>query len=167
MSQLPDLVESLLDDDGTCRDLTFECPTWSGVHALLAALEATCGDASGLDEQGESLDGQLAESAVAAARSGRHVNLAFGNCSGPVRNLQAFVCAEKNGTPFLEITFSPADVARSKTLRSDFVAWAAKLQSLLEARRFYARYENVSWRLGDTQPGAGVFWVGEEAPPHA
>jgi hypothetical protein len=167
MSHLPDLVESLLDDDGSCRDLNFESPTWPGVEALLAAFEVTCGAASGCDQQGESLDGPLAEAAVAAARGGRHVSLDFGDCSGPIKNLQAFVCAEKNGAPFVEITFFPTDVVRSETLRSDFIAWAAKLQSLLEARRIYARYENVSWRLGDTQPGAGVFWVGEEAVPHA
>ena len=80
MTEFFDIVTSLLDRDGSCRDLNFETPTWKGTESL----------------------------------------------------------------------------------RSDFIEWAQQQQSLLEARRYYARYEDASWHFGDIGAQSGVFLVSDE-----
>lgn len=35
MNEIHDIATSLLDDDGSCRDLNFEGVTWNGVGALM------------------------------------------------------------------------------------------------------------------------------------
>ena len=61
----------------------------------------------------------------------------------------------------LELTFFPGDVARTPSLRRDFIEWANQMQRCLRARRYHARYENASWELGDTGPDSGVFLVSD------
>ena len=82
--------------------------------------------------------------------------------AGPITNLQAFVCSAEDGSPFVELTFFPEDVRQTPSLRSEFIAWADNLKSRLRARRYYARYENASWRFGDIGANSGVFLVSDD-----
>jgi hypothetical protein len=86
---------------------------------------------------------------------------------GPLQNLQVFICSEEDGSPFVELTFFPDDVESGPFLRRDFIAWARQMQTHLGARRYYARYENASWRLGDTGPQSGVFLVSDDITQNA
>lgn len=52
MRELHDIVASLLDRDGSCRDLNFETPTWTGVRDLIGSLESPFGEVSGTDQEG-------------------------------------------------------------------------------------------------------------------
>jgi hypothetical protein len=78
-----------------------------------------------------------------------------------VKNLQVFVGSEEDGSPFVELTFSPEDVEPTTVLREEFIAWAQQMREQLGARRYYARYGDASWQFGDTGPQSGVFLVGE------
>ena len=157
MIEYYDIVESLLDNDGSCRDLNFELPTWAGVKKLLALLETDYKEISGTDQEGKALPQPFRESVLIAAKNSGYAHLLFSKGVGLIRNLQVFICMEKNGTPFVEISFFPDDVCSTSTLRDDFITWTQEMQSRLEARRHYARYENASWQFGDVSSQSGVF----------
>lgn len=162
MRELHDIVTSLLDRDGSCRDLNFEAPTWAGVEQLLALLEASFGEVSGTDQEGKGLEPPFRQSAFAVAHKRGHAHLLLKGGAGLIKNLQVFVCSEEGGSPFVELTFFPGDVEPTASLRTDFISWAAQMQSLLEARRYYARYENALWQFGDIGAQSGVFLVSDD-----
>ena len=76
-----------------------------------------------------------------------------------VRDLQIFLFREADGTPFVELTFFPEDVAKTGDVRTTFLQWLEALRDMLGAHRCYARYENASWTFGDVAQGSGVFLV--------
>jgi hypothetical protein len=160
--ELSDIVTSLLDRDGSCRDLNFEGPTWAGVRDLLVSLESAFGEISGTDQEGNVLPDPLGDSVMAVEENRGQVRLIFNAGVGLIRNLQVFICSEEDGSPFVELTFFPDDVEPSPFLRRNFIAWAQQMQMHLRARRYYARYENASWRFGDTGAQSGVFLVSDD-----
>lgn len=102
-----------------------------------------------------------------AARESGSVHVVFGEGSGLIKRLQVFVVREAGGSPFVELTFFPDDVERAENLRANFLNWANDLRACLKARRYYARYENASWRFGDIGAGSGVFLVSDLVAPDA
>jgi hypothetical protein len=163
MIELHDIVTSLLEwDDGSCRDLNFEAPTWAGVDALLASLEGASEEVGGTDQNGECLLPPFRLSALAVTQKHMSAHLFFKIGTGLIKNLQVFVCSEEDASPFVELTFFPEDVEQTSSLRSDFIAWVQQMQLRLGARRYYARYENASWQFGDIGAQSGVFLVSNE-----
>lgn len=156
-----DIVTSLLDKDGSCRDVNFEGPTWVGVENMLTSLESDFGAGSGTDLEGEPLLTPLQASALAAARRG-YAHLVLTEGIGILSNLQVLISRENDGSPFVELTFFPDDVRQTSSLRDEFVTWANTLQLRLGARRYYARYENASWHFGDISAESGVFLVSDD-----
>jgi hypothetical protein len=140
--------------------VNFEAPTWAGVKGLLGSLESSFREVSGTDPDGRAIGDPIPEGAVHAARNRGYAHLVFNKDAGFLKSLQVFVGSEDDGLPFVELTFFPDDVEPIRSLRSEFVAWAQQMQTRLGARQYYARYENASWRFGDTGAQSGVFLVG-------
>lgn len=164
MRELRDLVTSLLDADGSCRDVNFEEPTWKGVADLVDLLRVPFGTCAASDPEGQRLPEPLRDSVVkAATRCDGYVQVHLRDGKGLFKEVQLWVCVEDDKSPFVEIQFFPEDVARTATLRDDFLRWADRARSTLQASRFYARYENASWQFGDTSSHSGVFLVGTGA----
>ena len=158
MGHRHDLVSCLLDDgDGSCRDLNFEAPTWKGLHRTLESLGRMFADGSVSNHEGQSPSEPYPISLASIPRGGGSAVLQKG--TGPLSRLQVFVAAEDDGSPFIELTFFPEDVAQTQGLRDEFIRWADGLRVELEARRLYVRYENASWEFGDVSPSSGVFFV--------
>ena len=157
MDHQDDLVSCLLDDDGSCRDLNFEAPSWKGVQRTLQSLGRMFADGSVSDHEGRNPPEPYPISLASIPRDGGSAVLQEG--SGPLSRLQVFVAAENDGSPFIELTFFPEDVAQTQDLRGEFMRWADGLRTELEARRLYVRYENASWELGDVGSSSGVFFV--------
>jgi hypothetical protein len=167
MKELHDIVTSLLDKDGSCRDLNFEAPTWAGVEDLLGSLESRFGKASGTDQEERAIAAPFQKSVLAAAKDRGCIHLVFNEGVGLIKTLQMFVCSENDGSPFFELTFFPDDVEPTQSLRRDFIDWAHQMQARLCARRYYARYENASWRFGDTGAHSGVFLLSDDVTTDA
>jgi hypothetical protein len=168
VTEILDIVTSLLDRDGSCRDLNFEAPTWKGVEELLASLESTYAEVSGTDQEGKDLTPPYGESAIAEAQQGGYIHFSLHRgAAGLIKDLQVFICSEEDGSPFVELTFFPEDVGQTTSLRSNFIAWAQQQQALLEAKRYYARYENASWHFGDIGAQSSVFLVSDDASTNA
>jgi hypothetical protein len=160
--EISDIVTSLLDRDGSCCDLNFEGPTWAGANALLDSLQSAFGEVSGTDHEGNVLTAPFRDSVLAVAENSGYLHLIFNAGTGLIRNLQVFICSEEDGSAFVELTFFADDVESGPFLRRDFIAWAEQMRMHLGARRYYARYENASWRFGDTGPQSGVFLVSDD-----
>lgn len=151
-----DIRECLLDQDGSCRDVNFESPTWPGVFCLVSQLEAQFARVSlGTSTVAEFHD---ATSTVANIQGdGGHAQLLFRDGTGVLTELQLFVSVEENGDPFVELTFFPQDVMPIQSLSDAFVIWVRSVREALCSRRAFARYENMSWKFGDIN--AEVFLV--------
>jgi len=159
MKEIHDIATSLLDVDGSCRDLNFENPTWPGVDAMLKALASTFEIESVTDADGADVSGPPSKGIRTLVPSGGRALMKNGAF---VKQLQIFVFREDDGRPFVELTFFPQDVVQSDDVRGDFLEWADRLARHLGALRFYARYENASWQFGDSGPQSGVFAVSGE-----
>ena len=160
MNEIHDIATSVLDDDGSCRDLNFEGATWKGIHTLLEYALGSSTEREVTDGEGRIPSGTRASDLVMSVKNSGSIRLLLKNCEGAlVRHLQVFVFREVNGTPFVELTFFPEDVAKVDDLRVAFLRWLQELCSMLGASRCYARYENASWAFGDTRHGSGVFLV--------
>ena len=159
MMELHDVAAALLDDDGSCRDVNFENPTWDGVATLFENLLQHFHVASAGDHEGREIPEPIPSSVVALAQTGGFAQVFFSDGTGLVTRFQVFVSSEEDGSPFVEITFFPQDLDRDQDVKRVFVEWTDELQALLRARRYYARYENASWKFGDLSPTGGVFLV--------
>jgi hypothetical protein len=150
-------IETALEenDDASSRDLNFEGATWEGVTSLLGTLEATFRSCRATDADGEPIHGPTA---LRAKDVGQAV---FTGGSGLVDHVQLFLAHEPDGSPFVEITLWPEAIKRGSNLRKNFLAWADDIARHLGARRYFARHENVSWKVGDSSEGSGVFYVSE------
>jgi hypothetical protein len=160
MNEIHDIVASVLDRDGSCRDLNFDAPTWEGVRVLLEYVLQRFPKHTATDAEGAMPVDRSAAGLVTLVRTSGALHLVLQESESEiVRHLQVFVFREEDGQPFVELTFFPQDVAEVANLRDDFLQWLHALRGMLEARRCYARYENASWTFGDTAPNSGVFAV--------
>jgi len=78
-----------------------------------------------------------------------------------MRHLQIWASSENPERPLVEALFFPDEINK-KDLRANFLEWASQMCTRLEAIRYYARYENWSWTVGDIGPGSLVFLVSSE-----
>ena len=159
MRELQDIVMCLLDRDGTARDVNFESPTWEGLGDLMEFLEGGFEGVSCVDGEGRDWQGPLHACPGVLLQKDGVALLDFHGGKGLVQELQVFVCLEDDGSPFVELTFAPEVVAATSSLRDDFIEWVEEMQARLRSRRSFVRYENASWRFGDTGAHSGVFLV--------
>lgn len=156
-----DFEKSILDDDGSCREITFECPTWPGVERMLLSIAEEFESGKVVDRHGRPVSGALGSAVGSLVPVGGIADLIGG--TGPISSMQVFVGSD-GGLPFVELTFRPTDVRvkEGEPLRNRILEWVDTLLAMLQARRYYIRYENVSWSMGDLCGRAGVFYVSDK-----
>jgi hypothetical protein len=165
MLELHDITESLLDhDDGSCRDVTFQSCSWDGVALAVDDLARTFRTEAAHDSEGLVIPTPFgaAVGLLAASTQPGYLCFLFESAVSIIQRLQLFVGKDEVGAPLVEATFFPEDVDQTGNVKECFVRWANDLQAVLRAQRYYARYENASWTLGDVGPTSGVFLVSNE-----
>lgn len=162
MMELQDIVASLTNNDGTCRDVSFDGPSWEGVVRLIEDLEPCFHDCSVTDDEGQVFPSLSAASTAWAGHDGGSVFAVLGRGTGFLKRLQVFISTNDGSSPFVELTFFPEDVEHRDHLKRDFIEWVDKMRCLSGARRCYARHENASWQMADVSPESGVFLVCDE-----
>ena len=123
MDQRDDLVSCLLDDDGSCRDLNFEAPTWKGAHRMLQSLGRMFAVGSVSNHDGQSPSEPYPASLASITRNGGSAVLQEG--TSQLSRLQAFVAGPETGPRVAErgpIERSPRcrDTPRPAKLRAMF-----------------------------------------------
>ena len=165
MRELHDVIEALFDeDDGSCRELTFQGSSWDGVAIAVEKLARGSRTEAAHDEEGLEISRPFGDSVAQFSTSTRPVSMyfIFESEACIVKRVRLFVSKDDDGSPYVEITFFPEEVDRSSDVKQRFVGWSDELQVTLRAQRYYARYENASWRVGDVGPTSGVFLVSND-----
>lgn len=155
------IEKALRDPDGS--NVNFERPTWEGVEALVESLKESFETISGLDHEGRAIVQPLGASVLAVARDeAGYAHLVLKKGCELLNTLQIFISAEeRDGAPFVELSFWPGDLTVTDSLPLDFITWARRICNQLEATRYYARDANMSWDFGDTGLRSGVYWVSD------
>ena len=154
------MEDQLLDvDDGSCRDITFPGLSAEGASGLLGFFGTSFKLEEASDMEGETLGFAEARHYVETAASGMlHT---FWRSSGLISHLQLFFSWE-NREFFAEITFFPQDVTREQFSLDRFFQFLEPIVRATNTEELYVRYENVSWRTGDTSKTSGVIFSTEE-----
>ena len=160
--ELHNLGTALLEWDGSCRDVNFEGVTWAGVDTALRYLKESFSRVSATNGEGRSVLEPLPTAIASKAREGEHLHVVLAEGTDLFTNLQISVWGSREGSPFVEVTFFPADLRARGDVKHEFLTWVNKLRSCLQARRYYVRYENASWTFGDTGELSGVILVSDE-----
>ena len=151
-------------DDGSCRDVNFLEPTWDGVTTLIKRFEQVFGERTASDGEGNPLTEPHWQHLIASVLKTGYVHMVYRNSAETLTNVQAYVTSEDNGSPFIELTFFPEDLAQARNLGRDFIAWIDGAQTTLQARHYYCRFENASWSFGDVSRYSGVFFATVDTP---
>jgi hypothetical protein len=167
VSQMESYSESLLDTDGSCRDINFGGLSWSGAAAILdwlitrsLSVLVDCQDDNPVES---SVTGELL--CKTAGRLG-FCRLVLKDTDSLFSHLQTYLGAD-NGTPFLEVSFFPDDLILDRYSIDRFVGFLDNLAEIGGATQYFVRYENVSWRFGDTSENSGVIFTYSDIKRHA
>lgn len=63
-----------------------------------------------------------------------------------------------------EISFFPDDIDKSIFTMQLFTEFLGNLLKIADAREYYVRYENVSWRFGDCSKNSGIIFSHKSVP---
>jgi hypothetical protein len=158
------LRDALLDVDGSCRDITYDGASWDGIGKLLLHLRKHYSKMKGSRSPlGEDVTSALLADempSVLPKEPDTFCLLVAEDSSAMISHLQIFVAREKDDSPFIEMTFFPQDLRASDDLVQRFRDLADNWAQLLDASKYYVRYENASWKFGDCSFGSGVVFVG-------
>jgi hypothetical protein len=103
MNQIHDIATSVLDRDGSCRDLNFEGATWEGVRGLLEYALGRFAEHEATDAEGRAPADTSAPGLVMSARTSGSIHLVLKDRGSElVRHLQVCVSREVDGSPFVE-----------------------------------------------------------------
>jgi len=160
--ELHDIFECLSDADGSARVVTFEHCSWNGVEELISGLGTTFERYTATYGEGEETTNPAPTSVVSSVKQKGLGHLVFYTGVGLMKHLQIWVWMSENAErPLVEALFFPDEID-TRDLRGTFLEWASGMCTRLEAVRYYARYENWSWTVGDIGPGSLVFLVSSE-----
>ena len=137
------IERSLLEDDGSCRDINFsEAIPTTGAVAVLEVLAASWTLVAGRDAEGE---------AVPAARLREFLMREQGalktTWTGPVgpRDLQAYFYWARPDEVFCELTFFPDALDARQFSLDDFISIVARFVRAAQSCEYYVRFENAAW----------------------
>jgi hypothetical protein len=60
---------------------------------------------------------------------------------------------------FVELTFFPQDVDKKAYSLKEFLKWLKPFLVSLNTSTYFVRYENASWKYGDTSEDSGVIFT--------
>ena len=148
--------ESILDCDGSCRDITFTAATRVDASNLVRSLATQYRVRSANDNRGIERSTQITSGDPFGGIDG-YVHIVFDADSGMIPVFQLFVDHDRaTDEHFVEITFFPDDVDRSLFSLDSFFALVDNWNSVLKSDDYFVRYENVSWTLNDTDHGGVI-----------
>ncbi|MEP7287146.1 MAG: hypothetical protein ABI947_15435 [Chloroflexota bacterium] len=160
MISIQEIEQSLLDIDGSCRDINFEAPTWKGTVDLLRWFCKNYVIFSADTAEGTDLKTYFAECEnfeLSIPLPEEYIHLSGANSQALIAGLQVYVGNEEDGTPFVELTFFP-ETLNATFSGMAFVHLVEELRQMLQSSRYYVRRENASWKFGSSGIGSGVIF---------
>lgn len=150
------IEEQLLDVDGSCRDINFPDTDYSKAIALLKLIVSFSDLESAFDKEGQELSIEGIERNLLSIR--QDAIISCWKCKGIISHIQLFFSWIKRAEVFVELTFFPDDVDKINFSIHKFLNWLRPILLALDTDEYFVRYENVSWKYGDTSEYAGVIF---------
>lgn len=162
MRDLPLLERDLKDRDGSCRDINLsERISRNSALKLLDAIASEWSLRSATDSQGNSLSTTDMHDQLQASEG----SLSTFWTEGPlIRQLQCYLYWNPSDDVFCEISFFPDDIVDSEFTMPRFMALLARFIKATRSTEYYVRYENASWRHGDTSATSSVIFSHHSVP---
>ena len=162
MTDHRDWEASLRAIDGSSRDINLsEHLSPKASLALIEVIAAEWTLSTATDQ-----DGVVIPQAEISSRVGIGTGALTSMWSGGsfLDRLRFFLYWDPTGGVFCELTFSPEDVIGKELFFKKFTDFLRLVLSATEQPDYYVRYENGSWRHGDTTPESGVIFSNQSLP---
>ncbi|MFC5480428.1 hypothetical protein [Massilia suwonensis] len=155
-----DAIErSLLDIDGSCRDINFSKDISTvGAASLFEAIAARWKLVQASDAEGVVVQARDAV-ALFTKHKGALSTVWQGELSP--RHLQAYFFWEEPDRVFCELTFFPADLDAGRFTVQGFLELLAVFASAARSFEYYVRYEDASWCHADRSAKSSVIFSHE------
>ena len=149
-----EIEKQIIDIDGSCRDINFPDVGRSEVISLLNQLNTSCGLKYGNDSEGNEISAKEITERVSLSDKG--TIFSYWVCQGLVSQVQLFLSWTNDSKISVEITFFPQDVDTKTYTLENFLQWLKPFLVSLNTTTYFVRYENASWKYGDTSETSGV-----------
>jgi hypothetical protein len=149
-----EIEEQIIDEDGSCRDVNFPEVNKNEAVALLKHMAGFCVLYSATDSEGNQLAVEDIARHLSSTATGTIAS--YWQSQGLISQLQIFLAWKDWSDIFVELTFFPQDVDRQNYSLESFLAWLRPILVALKTDTYYVRYENASWKYGDTSEFSGV-----------
>ena len=155
-----EIEKQIIEIDGSCRNINFYVPQKNYLINLLKFLMDQYRFLSVAKSDGNkiSIDNEDCKLDELVSFYNEHINLLLENKNQVIKNPQFFISRGESEDYYLEITFFPNDINRDKFTFIIFVEWLSQILKCGNSKEFYVRYENSSWKYGDSSDDSGVIY---------
>jgi hypothetical protein len=160
--EISEIEKQILDCDGSCRDINIEDVSFEYANEIAVFLSEVYALKSAVNSEGEDV--------VSSIRNGNlqrqfdikpnSIHAVYENESALIANMQVYWAWGNKGDVYVEFTFFPEDVANEFSF-SSFEHFVQPLIRASGSSIYFVRYENASWKFGDTSPEGGVIYQGK------
>lgn len=158
-AQMQAYSRSVLDVDGSCRDINFEGLTWAGATSIMQWLIDNSANVTADNEEKKPIESlQTGKRVCDIARTTGVCHISLRDTDGLFSQTQAFICPDSDFA-FVELSFFPEDIISDQYSLERLVAFLDNLKMIGRAANYFVRYENASWRVGDTSNDSGVIFT--------
>jgi hypothetical protein len=149
------ILDYLLDNDGTTRDINFTPSTYEKTVEFLNQFMELYSSGEMHDQDGNeiSLNSESFKEMFAVEEG--HIYGRFNEKSALIKHIQLFVDWPENGKAEIELSFFSDDTSNDFSYES-FISQLNFWWKLLDSDEVFVRYENASWDYYDSH-GLGVF----------
>lgn len=152
-----EIEEQVIDVDGSCRDVNFPDVGRSEAITLLNQAQTNCELKSATDSEGDEIS--VDEMIERLSSSEAETIVSYWTCQGLISQVQLFFFWNKDSNVFIELTFFPQDVDKKEYSLKEFLKWLKPFLVSLKTSAYFVRYENASWKYGDTSETSGVIFT--------
>jgi len=155
-----EIEEQIIDIDGSCRDINFPDVSSSEAVSLFEYINNKYKLLKATDTEGEEVSSQEAIELLNSSSSQNIISI--WECTGILSQIQLFYSWQNKSKIFIELTIFPQDFNSEVYSLKEFKIWLKPILIALNTNIFYVRYENASWKYGDTSQDSGVIFTNKE-----
>jgi len=156
---ISEIQEGILGCDGSCRDLNFLSSDREAVANLIRWFTEHFDCLSACDNEGVSIQLNSIWQTLKGLAPTKSIQIGGESSRCVIDKVQVFLFIEDDGTVDIEITFFPQDIKSEEFEIASFLQLIKFWHTKAGANIGYLRYENASWKYGDTSRNSGVIHV--------
>jgi len=153
-----EIEEQIIDIDGSCRDINFPKVDRFNAIALINWIDSFSTLEKATDSQGHELSVEDIKKHFSLSSHDGETIISYWRSDGLISRLQLFFIWQKRSEIFIELTFFPEDIDKKIFNIKEFLKWLKPILLALNTNEYYVRYQNISWKYGDTSESSGVIF---------